>query len=212
VAIRAKAPASVGQPLSATTRRPSFRILYVFVAIWRVDDPAVPLGLVFDRPYRFLIHDRDSIFSDGLVRLMGMFERLPGELMPRQVILFSMVLRGRHDERARQGREAQPLSDVNLAICCSGLGKGFNPSRFVVRLFGEFIRSIRVFQGALRMPVRRLVIALFVVLGGSAVSLGGEFMVFSSVPVKFVHDTSVHRKWYDSRPKRFRALQSPVGI
>ena len=44
------------------------------------------------------------------------------------------------------------------------------------------------------MPVCRLVVALFIMLGSSAVGLGGELMVFSSLTVQVVHDTSLHRK------------------
>jgi hypothetical protein len=57
------------------------------------------------------------------------------------------------------------------------------------------------------MPVSRLAIALFIVLGGSAVSLRGKLVVLSRLPVQIVHDTSVQRKvvWVSS------SLHSPSG-
>jgi len=44
------------------------------------------------------------------------------------------------------------------------------------------------------MPVPRLVIALFIVLGSSAVGLGGKLMVLSSLPMQTVHKASLQRK------------------
>ena len=46
------------------------------------------------------------------------------------------------------------------------------------------------------MPVSRLVIALFIVLGSSAVGLGRNLVVLSSLPVQIVHNTSVQRDGY----------------
>jgi len=42
------------------------------------------------------------------------------------------------------------------------------------------------------MPVRCLVIALFVVLGRSTVGLGGQLMELSNFPVQVLHNFSVH--------------------
>lgn len=39
------------------------------------------------------------------------------------------------------------------------------------------------------MPVRGLVIALFIVFSRSAVSLGGQLMMFRGLPVEIVHNT-----------------------
>lgn len=48
------------------------------------------------------------------------------------------------------------------------------------------------------MPISCLVIALFIVLGSSAVGLGGKLMVLSSLPVYVVHSPSVqHKKLVD---------------
>jgi len=44
------------------------------------------------------------------------------------------------------------------------------------------------------MPASRLVFAPFIVLGSSAVTLGGKFVGLSSLPVQIVHNTSVQRK------------------
>jgi hypothetical protein len=46
------------------------------------------------------------------------------------------------------------------------------------------------------MPVSRFVIALFIVLGSSAVGLGRKLVVLSSLPVQIVHNTSVQRDGY----------------
>src|ERR1039458_9152101 len=95
----------------------------------------------------------------------------------------------RHDERVRQDREVQQLSDVSRAYLLRLL-KSLNPCRFVVSLFCEFVGSIRVVQGSLRMLVSRLAITLFIVLGSSAVGLGGKLVVLSSLLVQIVHNTS----------------------
>ena len=88
------------------------------------------------------------------------------------------------------------------------LGKGLDLARLVVGFFREFVGPIRVIQGSFRMPVSRLVIALFIVLRGSAVSVGGKRMVLSSLPVQFVHRTSVQRKRVP--PGLFTPLFRPV--
>ena len=53
------------------------------------------------------------------------------------------------------------------------------------------------------MPVRCLVIALFVVLGRSTVGLGGQLMELSNFPVQVLHNFSVHPE---------RALTPPAWI
>jgi len=74
------------------------------------------------------------------------------------------------------------------------LRKGLDLARFVVGFFREFVGPIGVIQSSFRMPVSRLVVALFIVLRGSAVSLGGKRVVLSGLPMQFVHRTSVQRK------------------
>ena len=44
------------------------------------------------------------------------------------------------------------------------------------------------------MPVLSFVIALFIVLGSSAVGLGGKLMVLSSLPVQMMHKNNVQRE------------------
>jgi hypothetical protein len=44
---------------------------------------------------------------------------------------------------------------------------------------GKFISTLRILRRALRMPVSALVIAFFIVLGGSAMSMGRPFMFLS---------------------------------
>jgi hypothetical protein len=107
-----------------------------------------------------------------LVRLMGMLQSLPGEFMPREVNFLPVMLRG--GAMSVRGKvvkfSSSPMWILHMLF---RLWKGFNPSRFVMSLFGELVGSIWILQGSLRMPVCRVVFALFIVLGGSAVGLGG---------------------------------------
>lgn len=61
-------------------------------------------------------------------------------------------------------------------------------------LFCEFVGSIGVIQGSLRMPVCRLVIALFIMLGSGAMGLSSKLVVLGNLLMQIVHDTSLHRK------------------
>jgi hypothetical protein len=53
------------------------------------------------------------------------------------------------------------------------------------------------------MPVSRVVIAFFIMLGSGAMGLGSKLVVLSSFPVQIVHNTSLQRK------ERHRSRQTP---
>jgi hypothetical protein len=64
-----------------------------------------------------------------------------------------------------------------------------------VGFVGELVSVIRVFQRLFGMPVRRLVIALFIVFGGGTMGAGSEFMVlggFSSPPKLLFRAPTAH--------------------
>jgi len=69
-------------------------------------------------------------------------------------------------------------------------------------LFREFVGSIRVLQGSLRMPVLRFVIALFIVLGSSAVRLGRKLVVLSGFSVQVMHKNNVQREGLHQEEER----------
>ena len=73
-----------------------------------------------------------------------------------------------------------------------GLWKGLNPGRFIVSLFCEFKGPTRIFQRSLRVPVRRLIVALFIVLGSSAMCVGGQLVQLSNFPVQVLHTISAY--------------------
>jgi hypothetical protein len=57
------------------------------------------------------------------------------------------------------------------------------------------------------MPVSCLVLTLFVVLGSSAMGLGGKLVVLGSLPVQIVHNTSVQRKGVIDATSSQRSLE-----
>ena len=52
---------------------------------------------------------------------------------------------------------------------------------------GKFIGAIRILKGAFRMPITRLVVALFVVLGSGTMGVSRQLVLFRSSPVSLVH-------------------------
>ena len=92
------------------------------------------------------------------------------------------------------------------------LGKGLNPSRFVVSLFCELVGSIRVLQRlASNASFPASLSTFFIVLSSSPMGLGGKLVVLSSLPVQIMHNTSVQRKLRDRSQKTAGAQQTAAG-
>jgi hypothetical protein len=123
------------------------------------------------------------VFFTGAVGVRGEVVQLGGPLMI--FVMRSIVISRGHRLEAH-----------NLP----GFGVGF---------LGKLIGAIRIFKGALRMPVTGLVIALFVVFGGGPMGVRRKFVLFRGSPMNLVHGRlsfrgkiarhQVWRSWTGSR-------------
>jgi len=65
--------------------------------------------------------------------------------------------------------------------------EGHDLARFRMGFHSELVGVIRVFERSLRVPGRRFMVALFIVLGSGSVGSRGELMLLSRFAVCIVH-------------------------
>jgi len=147
----------------------------------------------------------DFIMSEGwdamaghrprhLMRPFRVLEGLPRMLLCTKVFLFSPLFAG----AVGVGRLIVQLGGAlmvfimrTVVMARGHMGyeslAGHNLPGFGVRFHSQLIGTIRICQGALRMPVTRLGVALFVMFGGGPMGVGREFMLFGGSTMGFVH-------------------------
>lgn len=104
----------------------------------------------------------------------GMLEGLPGRLAPREVLVIAM-LRG---NIVGMGGDVVQFGCPLVILVVRSVVKSSRhlelpyAARLIVGLPGEFVGVVRVFESAFLVPAPARAIALLIVLGGSAMSLG----------------------------------------
>jgi len=76
-----------------------------------------------------------------------------------------------------------------------------------VGFLGKLIGAVRILKSALCVPVTGLIVALFVVFGGGPMGVSGQFMLFRSSAMDFVHGGLFSALWGDRLARR-----PPVGF
>jgi hypothetical protein len=105
-----------------------------------------------------------------------MLEGLPGMLVSAEVFLLPVFFAGAMGVGGEVMQFGSPLMIFvmgSVVIPGGHKSEGHDLPGFGVGFFGKLISAVRIFEGALGMPVTGLIVTLFVVFGSGPMGLSG---------------------------------------